>query len=50
MGHLVSLCRASGVSAKFDSSAVPMIDEEIADLIEQACIPGEAAKIWSQQP
>jgi selenide,water dikinase len=40
MGHLVSLCRASGVSAEVDSSAVPMIDEEIADLIEQACIPG----------
>ena len=40
MGHLVSLCRASGVSAEVDSSAVPMIDEEIAELIEQACIPG----------
>ncbi|HET9367970.1 MAG TPA: selenide, water dikinase SelD, partial [Candidatus Udaeobacter sp.] len=40
MGHLVSLCRASGVSAEVDSSAVPMIDEEIADLIEQGCIPG----------
>src|SRR6185437_6186422 len=31
MGHLVSLCRASGVSAEVDSSAVPMIDEEIAE-------------------
>ena len=40
MGHLVSLCRASGVSAEVDSSAVPMIAEEIADLIEQGCIPG----------
>jgi selenide,water dikinase len=40
MGHLVSLCRASGVSAEVDSGAVPMIAEEIADLIEQGCIPG----------
>jgi selenide,water dikinase len=40
MGHLVSLCRASGVSAEVDSSAVPTIHEEILDLIEQGCIPG----------
>jgi selenide,water dikinase len=40
MGHLVSLCRASGVSAEIDSSAVPMISDEIVDLIEQGCIPG----------
>jgi selenide,water dikinase len=40
MGHLVSLCRASGVSAEVDPSAVPMISEEIADLIEQGCVPG----------
>jgi selenide,water dikinase len=40
IGHLISLCRASGVSAEVDSSAVPMINEEIADLIEQGCVPG----------
>src|SRR5213079_371261 len=40
MGHLVSLCRASGVSAEVDPSAVPMISDEIADLIEQGCVPG----------
>jgi selenide, water dikinase len=40
MGHLISLCRASGVSAEVDPSAVPMISDEIADLIEQGCIPG----------
>jgi len=44
MGHLVSLCRASGVSAEVDSSAVPMIDEEIADLIEQALYPREESR------
>jgi selenide,water dikinase len=40
MGHLISLCRASQVSAEVDPSAVPMISDEIADLIEQSCIPG----------
>jgi selenide,water dikinase len=40
MGHLISLCRASGVSAEVDPSAVPMISDEIADLIEQGCVPG----------
>jgi selenide, water dikinase len=40
MGHLISLCRASGVSAEVDPSAVPMISDEIADLIELGCIPG----------
>jgi selenide,water dikinase len=40
MGHLISLCRASGVSAELDPSAVPMISDEIADLIEQGCMPG----------
>jgi len=40
MGHLVSLCRASGVSAEIDPNAVPMISDEITDLIEEGCIPG----------
>src|SRR5207245_384347 len=40
MGHLISLCRASGASAEVDTSAVPMISDEIVDLIEQGCVPG----------
>jgi selenide,water dikinase len=39
VGHLVSICRASGVSADVDPSAVPMIGDEIGDLIEQGCVP-----------
>jgi selenide,water dikinase len=39
VGHLVSLCRASRVSAEVDTSAVPMISDEIGDLIEQNCVP-----------
>jgi selenide,water dikinase len=40
IGHLVSLCRASRVSADINPAAVPMISDEITDLIEQGCIPG----------
>jgi selenide, water dikinase len=39
MGHLVSLCRASAVSAEIDPDAVPMISGEIGDLIELGCVP-----------
>ena len=39
IGHLVSLCRASRVSAEVDTGAVPMISNEIGDLIEQSCVP-----------
>ncbi len=39
IGHLVSLCRASGVSADVDPSAVPTIGNEIADLIKLGSIP-----------
>ena len=39
IGHLVSLCRASRVSAEVDIGAVPTISNEIGDLIEQSCVP-----------
>ena len=39
VGHLISLCRASRVSADVDPTAVPMISSEIGDLIEQGCVP-----------
>jgi selenide,water dikinase len=39
IGHLISLCRASGVSADINPAAVPMISEEIGELIDLGCIP-----------
>ncbi len=40
LGHLVSLCRSSGVSARLDASAVPAISPEVMRLIEEDCVPG----------
>ena len=39
IGHLSSMCRASGVSAEVDPTAVPIIDKVIVDLIERGCVP-----------
>ena len=39
IGHLVSLCRASRVSADVDPDAVPMISNEIGELIDLGCVP-----------
>jgi selenide, water dikinase len=39
IGHLVSLCRASRVSADINPGAVPMISNEIGELIDLGCVP-----------
>ncbi len=41
LGHLISLCRSSGVSAELDSSSIPAISPEVIRLIEEeGCVPG----------
>ena len=40
MGHLASMCRASGVSALIDPAKVPMISREVGNLISRDCVPG----------
>jgi selenide,water dikinase len=40
LGHLASMCRASGVSAEVFASHVPAVSEEIFGLIERDCLPG----------
>jgi selenide,water dikinase len=40
LGHLGSMCRASGVSAIIESSRLPVISKEVWELIAQDCVPG----------
>jgi selenide,water dikinase len=40
LGHLVSMCRASGVGAIIDSTRLPILSNEVLALIAQDCIPG----------
>jgi selenide,water dikinase len=40
LGHLASLCRASGVGARIDAANVPTLGRELTPLLEQDCIPG----------
>jgi selenide,water dikinase len=40
LGHLASMCRASGVSAEIFATDVPAISQEIYRLIDRDCIPG----------
>jgi selenide,water dikinase len=40
LGHLASMCGASGVRAEIDAAKVPAIGAEVLDLIRQDCVPG----------
>src|SRR5213593_716522 len=40
LGHLGSICRASGVGAEIDPTRVPVLSDEVFELIEKDCIPG----------
>jgi selenide,water dikinase len=40
LGHLATLCRASGVSAELTAGQVPVFGLEVWDLIAQDCVPG----------
>ena len=54
LGHLGSMCRASGVGAEIEAGAVPALSPEIFDLIDQGCVPGgsrqnlETANEWTE--
>lgn len=40
LGHLASMCRASGVAAEIEAAAVPAISAAVLSLIEKDCVPG----------
>jgi selenide,water dikinase len=40
LGHLANLCRGSAVSASVDAGSVPVLSDEVMQLIDRGCIPG----------
>jgi selenide,water dikinase len=40
LGHLGSVCRASGVGASIQAASVPILGREVLELIRSDCIPG----------
>jgi selenide,water dikinase len=40
LGHLRVMCRASGLGAEIDASKVPVVSDQVFDLISSGCIPG----------
>lgn len=44
LGHLIGICRESGVTAQLDASAIPAIDERVLSLIGEGCVPGGSRK------
>jgi len=59
LGHLASMCRASGVGAEIAPDKIPAISPEIFALIDRECVPGgtrqnletaEALVEWNETP
>lgn len=59
LGHLASMCRASGVGAEISAETVPAISAEIFSLIAEGCVPGgskqnheaaDAVVDWNRTP
>ncbi|MFM1943342.1 MAG: hypothetical protein RI897_2324 [Verrucomicrobiota bacterium] len=54
LGHLGSLCRASGVGAEIEATAVPAISKQVRGLIQEGCVPGgtklnlETCEEWTE--
>jgi len=40
LGHLISMCRASGVAASIDAGRLPVLSKEVFSLIAKNCVPG----------
>lgn len=48
LGHLIEICKGSGVGAMLDLSAIPMIDStSIPNYINEGCIPGGTNRNWA---
>ncbi|MBK1835231.1 selenide, water dikinase SelD [Roseibacillus ishigakijimensis] len=44
LGHLLGICRESGLTAHLEASSIPAIDDQVLSLIEEDCVPGGTRK------
>jgi selenide,water dikinase len=46
LGHLLEVCRASGVAAEVDSAQVPLLPQTL-DLLRRGCVTGASNRNWA---
>ncbi|WP_423164157.1 selenide, water dikinase SelD [Stenotrophomonas maltophilia] len=46
LGHLLEVCRASGVAAEVDSAQVPLLPQTL-DLLQRGCVTGASNRNWA---
>lgn len=46
LGHLLEVCRASGVAAEVDSTQVPLLPQTLA-LLQHGCVTGASNRNWA---
>lgn len=46
LGHLLEVCRASGVAAEVDSAQVPLLPQAL-ELLQRGCVTGASARNWA---
>jgi selenide,water dikinase len=46
LGHLLEICKASGVSAQLDFAALPLLPN-VLDYAAQGCVTGASARNWT---
>ena len=44
LGHLIGICRESGLTAQLDAASIPAIDSKVLELIAEGCVPGGSRK------
>ncbi|MDT3429892.1 selenide, water dikinase SelD [Stenotrophomonas maltophilia] len=46
LGHLLEVCRASGVAAEVDSAQIPLLPQSL-DLLQRGCVTGASNRNWA---
>jgi selenide,water dikinase len=46
LGHLLEVCRGSGVAARLNMRALPVLDDCVHEYRERGAVPGGSARNW----